>query len=40
MYTTNPMSALRLFHAAGSSLQLLIATKYGPCSCVLPLVPS
>lgn len=27
MYTIRPMKALRMFHAAGSSLQLLISTS-------------
>lgn len=26
MYSINPMTALRMFHAAGSSLQILVAT--------------
>lgn len=30
MYAINPMAALRLFHAAGSSLQLLVATNADP----------
>lgn len=30
MYSINPMSALTMFHAAGSSLQVLVATGSVP----------
>lgn len=37
MYTINPMAALRMFHAAGSSMQVLVSIEYVlPSASVLP----